>query len=462
MLKQVTEFVKKHDLINKGSKVVVGVSGGPDSMALLHFLWVNKARWNLEIVVAHVDHMFRGKQSEEDLQYVRDYCEDRGIQFEGTQVDVKSYQEQHKVSAQIAARECRYQFFKEVMERQNATLLALGHHGDDQIETVLMRLTRGSTGISYAGIQVKRSFSCGYIIRPFLCVGKDQIEEYCEIQGIYPRIDPSNKKATYTRNRFRNKLLPFLKEENPNVHMKFQQFSETISEDQKLLQELTEQKMNTVIKRKEDKEVEINIDLFRSMPKPLQRRGIQLILNYLYQDIQLDLTYIHIEDVIGLIEGPHPSGMLSFPKELKVVRSYDNCCFTFNEAREQSYMKEIDVTKPNIMSLISGDEIIIEFWTHYPEGLTGNDIFIIDSDNIELPLFVRTRKNGDKMSIKGMNGSKKVKDIFIDLKVPRSKRELWPIVEDAAGTILWLPGLSKSTFEANVKTKKQYIVLRRS
>ena len=278
-------LIKKNHLLEKGSTIVVGVSGGPDSLALIHLLNKFKDKWELKLVVAHVDHMFRGEQSKEEMLFVLDYCKELNIMCEAKQIDVTAYAAQHQLSSQVASRECRYAFFKEVLDKHQSRYLALGHHGDDQVETILMRMVRGSTGEALAGIQIKRKFHNGYIIRPLLANTKEQILSYCDENHLVPRFDPSNDKTDYTRNRFRKYMLPFLKEENPLVHERFQHFSETFLEDETYLQVLTQQQMNTVLKRKEKSVVEIDINLFLNLPLPLQRRGIQLILNYLYENI---------------------------------------------------------------------------------------------------------------------------------------------------------------------------------
>ena len=183
------------------------------------------------------------------------------------------------------------------MEKDNIPNLALGHHGDDQIETILMRLTRGSELKAAAGIQVKRPFATGTIIRPFLCVTKAEIEDYIQRNNLKPVYDHTNQLDIYTRNRFRNHILPFLKSENKNVHIHFQQFSEQMLEDEKFLMDLAKETYNKVV-NKECKMVTylLNLIEFKKAPFPLQRRCIQLILNYLYKGkLPKDLTSIHID-----------------------------------------------------------------------------------------------------------------------------------------------------------------------
>lgn len=457
MIEKVNRFIEKHELILKDSTIIVGVSGGPDSLALLHYLLHHQKEST--IIAAHVDHMFRGKESEEDLLYVKGFCDRYQIPFESIQFDVTSYKKQHGLSSQVAAREVRYQFFDKVMKKHQADYLALGHHGDDQIETILMRLVRGSKGIGYAGMQIQRPFSCGRIIRPFLAVTKAEIEAYCKEYNLMPRLDPSNEKDDYTRNRFRHYVLPFLKQENPAVHAHFLQFNQHLTEDNQVLDELTIEKMNTVMKRNERNEIEIEIPSFLTMPKSLQRRGIQLILNYLYRELPPTLSAVHIDNLLTFLASDHPSGELHFPSGLRIVKSYDSCTYTYTDYKVKSSPYCVRIDTPGLYKLEDGSELKSEVWESYPVDVVGNDCFIIDPTIIHLPIYVRTRKPGDKMTLKGMNGSKKVKDIFIDGKIPLHCRDLWPIVQDDHGEILWLPGLKKSAYEATCKTRSHYIVL---
>jgi tRNA(Ile)-lysidine synthase len=372
---------------------------------------------------------------------------------------VTSYKREKGVSSQVAAREVRYHFFDEMMRKHKGDALVLGHHGDDQLETILMRLVRGSKGLGYAGMLPKRSFSCGVIIRPFLPVTKSEIEEYCKQFKLNPRRDPSNEKDDYTRNRFRHHVLPFLKQENPAVHERFLQFSQYMIEDNQVLDELTTEKMNKVMKRKEDNQVEIEIPAFLSMPKSLQRRGIQLILNYLYKNLPPSLSAVHIDNLFTFLANQHPSGELHFPSGLRIVKSYDSCTYTYTGRKGKPSPYRFQIDTPGLHKLENGSEVKSQVWKSYPEQMAGKHCFVIDPDVIQMPLYIRTRKNGDKMTLKGMNGTKKVKDIFIDQKIPLHERDTWPIVEDARGEILWLPGLKKSVFEADCKTKSHYIVL---
>ncbi len=211
---KLVSFIDRHQLIHNDATILVGVSGGADSLLLLRCLLGLQSLWHLKIVAVSVDHGLRGHESESDVKYVESICQQWGVPFIEKKVDVKKHKKLYKEGTQLAARTLRYQVFEETMNEVDADLLALAHHGDDQIETVLMRLVRHSNPSLLKGIPVKRSFANGTIIRPFLCLSKNEIYHYCQEYQIVPREDPSNQSTEYTRNYFRLKILPLLKQHN--------------------------------------------------------------------------------------------------------------------------------------------------------------------------------------------------------------------------------------------------------
>ncbi len=454
VINQLKEFIKQNNII-RNSVIVIGVSGGPDSMALAHSFLSIRKEYEFSIIIAHVDHMFRGQESLDDLEYVKNWCLQNNVQYEGKSINVNQYIEETGLSSQLAARECRYRFFDEVMNKYEANYLALGHHGEDQVETILMRLVRGSSQVGYAGIREKRSFSTGEIIRPFLDLRKQALTTYCHEQTIIPRKDPSNDKDVYTRNRFRHHILPFIFEENPTAHKRFQQFSRQQLEDDLYLMELTEDAMNTVIKNKEKQAVTIDVKQFLNVPISLQRRCIQLILDYVYLSIPKGLTQGHLNSILTLLRNEKSTWEQHLPGGLFVTRSYNECLFTFEQMNVKDYT--ISINEPGEYELPNGFSIKVELNNQCFEQK--NDTFICSIKDVSFPLIVRNRKNGDRMSLKGMNGSKKLKDIFIDEKMKQSLRDEWPIITDSQNNILWVPFVKKSAFERNFSTDESLIAI---
>jgi tRNA(Ile)-lysidine synthase len=457
-LQSAHHFIKRHQLIKKNTTIVVGVSGGPDSMALLHFLWKNKGQWNVTLVAAHVDHMLRGEQSYDDYKAVASYCESHNIPFEGSRVDVRTYKEQRGVSTQVAARDARYKFFASVMKKYNANYLALGHHGDDQVETVIMNQVRGSVGFGQAGIPYSRPFETGIIIRPFLSITKEQIEQYCKEEKIIPRYDPSNNSEDYTRNRFRKKLLPFLKDENPNVHLRIQQQSELTIEDEQWLIAQAKEKLAHCIEEKNSEEVILSIEKYKHVPFPLQRRMIHLILKYLYGHNCQDLSFVHIQQVYQLLNSAHPSGELFLPNGLYIFRSYSFCTFSIHMMNKEDSFYEKTLQIPGHVNTPLGS-IYASIVEELPPSTNGKNVFICDYAAITYPIVVRTRLPGDRMSIKGSKGTKKLKAIFIDQKISKHNRDLWPVVVDNESNVLWLPNLKLSNYANVSRNAEKYVIL---
>lgn len=455
--KKVLEFIDKYHLLPKDSKLLVGVSGGPDSLVLLHFLKELQANSEFELIVAHVDHMFRGEESYRDYLFVEQTCEQWGIVFEGCRIDVPAYIKQTGESTQLAARKLRFAFFEEMMKKHACTTLVLGHHGDDQVETMMMRVTRGASGTARAGIPAKRTFGQGEIIRPFLVVTKGEINAYAAKHQLEPRLDPSNEKNDYVRNRFRHQVLPFLKQENPLVHEHFQRFSEEIYEDEAFFQDIVSRQMDSIWLEQTKEYAVIDLDSLLAMAKPLQRRMIQLILNYLYLERPTSLSALHIDQLFALFLNPQPSAEVHLPDGLIAEKSYHTCIFRFFTYNSQEYSCLLQI--PGQTILPNGSAITVQSIEGVIPLIGGNDVFVLPTSMVSLPLTVRSRKEGDRIRLKGLGGSKKLKEIFINEKIPMVKRNSWPVVVDQMGQIIWLPGLKKSYIESLVMNEKSFLYL---
>ncbi|MBM7601282.1 tRNA(Ile)-lysidine synthase [Virgibacillus halotolerans] len=442
MKQEVTAFINRHHLLEKNATVLVGVSGGPDSMALLHLLHSMREEWNLKLIAVMVDHQLRGEESQADLDYVRDICAKWDIVFVGTSIDVPAYKRQHQMGTQLAAREVRYQFFAEQMEYFQADYLALGHHGDDQVETMLMSFVRTADSSGFSGIPSKRRFASGAIIRPLLSVTKTITEAYCEKYGIIPRIDPSNHETVYTRNYFRKHVIPLLKEKNQKIHTTVQYLSESLQSDEDFLQTEANKVLEDIVDLDiENKTASLKINQYKSHPLALQRRVFHLILKYLYDELPKDLSYVHEAHLFTLIGSEKSNARMDFPSQLKVEKSYGNLSFYFlHQHPLHSPFHEV-LSIPGELELPDGSSIKASLTdVAYREE---KHIYCCDVEQVALPLHIRTRKPGDRMRWKGLNGSKKLKDIFIDEKIPLRERNKWPIMVDNNNEILWLIGIKK-------------------
>ena len=413
----------------KSEYVVAAISGGPDSMFLLEVL----KKYNFKIVVCHVHHNHRVESDEEALM-VEEYCKRNNMIFEFMKIE--SYT--NDTFTEVEAREKRYKFFDEIVKKYNSDILFTAHHGDDLIETILMRLTRGSSLKGYAGFE-PISIREGYkIARPLIFLTKSEIKNYLDENGIKYAVDMSNECNDYTRNRYRNKILPLLKEESENVHLKFVDYNKKI-----LL-------ADSYLKKMSDKYISDKIDIneFNKLDDIIK---IYVVEGYLKKIYGSDITEIgnsHIYTIIDLIKN-EKNCSIDLPLNKKGILEYN--IFRVEESKEK---KKYDIEFTDYVEIPSG-KIAIDNETK----LTNNFVTHLNSSEIKFPLHVRTRKDGDSMKVLNMNGTKKVNDILIDCKVPNSKRDEIPIVTDNNGEIIWIPGIKKSHFD-RLKSGKYDIIFK--
>lgn len=434
------EYLLNEIGLKYGDSVVVGVSGGPDSMALLHLLLRIKKALDIEIVCGHVNHNSGRKGQYDDQELVKKYCKQHSIVFESMIIEEYGDDNFHN-----EARSIRYHYFNKLIKNYNAKYLFTAHHGDDLIETILMRIVRGSTLRGYSGFSKNIQMGEYQIIRPLIEISKSEILEYNKKHKIKYAIDSSNEKDVYTRNRFRKYIVPKLKDEDKNVHLKFRKFSEILLEYNNYVEKQVKEIMNEVCPN-----YIINIEKYLNLDKIIQMKIIYTILEYIYQDDLMLITDHHADLIYSLINSTKANSFIYLPNNIKFVKSYNNLTFEIKETKKDDY--EIDIIK--YLNLPNGKniEVIKE------SKQTDNNIIYLSSEDLKLPLRVRNRKNGDKMYVKGMLGKKKINDIFIDSKIPLKERELWPIVVDSENTVVWLPGLKKSKFDKQNLNKYDIIL----
>ena len=434
--------IQNHFSFRNNDRIVIGCSTGPDSMALLDMLLKIREKYNLFIIVAHVNHNVR-KESYEEAEFIKKYCEEHNLICESMVIEDYGDDNFHN-----EARNIRYNFFENLVHKYDANYLMTAHHGDDLVETILMRMVRGSNLSGYSGFKSVVNVDGYYIVRPLIYYTKAELEEYDEENNVKYYIDSSNSKDKYTRNRYRKYVLPFLKEEEKDVHLKFLKFSNTLLEAEKFIDKARERAINRVIE--DDK---ILIDKFLLEDSYIQREILYYLLSEFYQDDLILLSDRHINLMLDLIKGNKSNSYINLPNDVIARRSY-NYFEIIKEIEEiANYEIEFDeiVMLPNNKKIEKINDTIDN----------SNNICRLNSSEISLPLIVRTRKIGDRISVKGLNGTKKVKDIFIDKKVSLLERDNWPIVVDSTGKVVWIPGIKKSRFDKK-KTESYDIILKYS
>jgi len=423
--------------LSKGDVIVLGCSSGPDSMALFDALLKVRDSLSLSIICAHVNHNVR-KQSAKEQAFLENYCIKRNVVFETMTIDKYGDDNFHN-----EARNIRYHFFSEVVKKYNANYLMTAHHADDLMETILMRIVRGSTLKGYSGFQ-KEVLKDNYkIIRPLIGFTKNDLLDYNKINKIPYFVDASNNKTKYTRNRYRKYVLPFLKNEDKNVHEHFLKFSELLSDYHDFVSMETYKSLKKVYQSNK-----VNLSKFSALDLFLQDKVIYSILEEIYQDDLMLVSDKHVRLLKDLFNSRKSQSSLYLPNDIIVKKEYNEVTIIKNNQDIDKY--EIELI--DYIHLPDGKNLEI-----VKEELTnGNDVCRLDSSKILLPLSVRTRKIGDKMNLR--NGHKKINDIFIDSKIPSSKRDLWPVVVDAEGEIIWIPGVKKSKKVAKINEKYDIII----
>ena len=427
---------------NMNDTIVVGCSTGPDSMALVDMLLKIRDKYNLNIIIAHVNHNVR-KESYDEAVFLKKYCFENKLIFESMVIEEYGDDNFHN-----EARNIRYSFFDNIVHKYEAKYLMTAHHGDDLMETILMRMVRGSNLNGYSGFKSIVDMDDYKIVRPLIVYTKKELEEYDKLNNVQYFVDSSNSKDTYTRNRYRKYVLPFLKEEDKDVHLKFLKFSKTLEEASSFIDDVTEKAIRRVVDNNK-----IIIDKFLSEDIFIQKEILYNFLSEFYQDDLILVCDRHIDLILNLIKSKKANAFVNLPNDVIARKDYN-----YFELK-----KEIDV--------ISGYEIEFNDFVMLPNNHTikridytddnSNNICRLNSADICLPLIIRSRRIGDKIYVKGLNGSKKVKDIFIDKKISINERDSWPIVLDSKGNVVWIPGIKKSKFDKK-KTDSYDIILKYS
>lgn len=436
--KKVQHYIEEKQLIKAGDRLLIACSGGVDSMALLHFFLHFQKRYPVDLYVAHVDHMLRGKVSYEDRLFVERFCKERNLPIFATSIPIPEILEKEGGNSQAICRRERYAFFEKIMNQHQINKLVTAHHADDQLETMLMSLTKSGSVNGFKGISPKRPFKAGTIIRPFLTVTKEEIRKYLEEQGGVYREDASNLKDDYTRNRFRHHIIPLLKKENHMVSIHAAQLAQHLQQDDEYLNELAESRFSSVVEKKGDRYV-MHIERLQKEPIALQRRIILILLNYLYCHSD-EKNYAVYRQILELCKSQDGNATIYLPDQYIANRSYSVVTFfKFQPSKEDGNAQPLEIGQWNVFNgfrLYIGklaDEILIQ--------QNGVSVFYFNSDAIRFPLKVRKRKEGDRILLKGMKQPKRLSRLFIDEKIPLIERDDWPILVDATDDILAVLGI---------------------
>jgi len=472
VLREVRSFVLREKLIEPGDRIVVAVSGGPDSVALLHVLKELSREMDLSLVAAHVNHGLRGEESDREEEGVRSLADSWGIPFVRHSPDVAAFAREAGVGLQEAARIKRYEWLEAVARERGCDRIAVGHHADDQAETVLMRILRGTGADGLSGIPARRTLNGRVeLIRPLMRIHKKELLDHCASHGLPYFIDSSNLDRKYFRNRIRLEVLPYLERLNPNLAEGLLRLADIVGAEGDFAEGEARRLFGECV-ASDRGGYSLDRQTFLRLHLALQRRLIKLILSYLLPHEE-SIDFDKVETVRLKICGELPSTMsLDLGDGVSLVREYDLIRFVFRRPdRLPPFAAVLEGERGRLE--LPGLEAALE-WRVLDSGEAAGGLppwhaegrhaergaepgfgggegaceAFFDLDRIRGPLTVRSRRPGDRISWPGLNGTKKVKDLFIDLKIPPSRRERIPLLVDAGGNVLWIPGVRRSAIGA--------------
>ncbi|MCI9595949.1 MAG: tRNA lysidine(34) synthetase TilS [Firmicutes bacterium] len=427
--KKIKKTIYQHQLVQRGDHVIIGLSGGPDSVCLFHVLKHLRQELDIALYAVHVNHRFRPGAAEEDQAYVEALCQESGIACVPFVYDCEAIAKELGVSSEEAGRKARYASFRKVAHslEQNGVdpkniKIAVAQNAEDQAETVLLRLLRGSGPDGLAGIAYSRKEEGYQVIRPLLDVRRAEIEAYCQAENLKPRMDHTNSQPIYTRNKIRLQLLPYLRETfNPNINDALIRLSKIAAEDKAYLWQAAEEEYQRLLRP----DGQLDLEGVRRLKRPIRRRVMMKALEV--AGLSQDITASHLEAADSLIEGKTDSASLDFPKNYAMRIQYGSLRFYKKEADSKRRLPGARL-RVQIIELENRDQA-------YPENAAVFDYDKICQCHETREIHLRGRQAGDYLSLK--NGRKKLQDFFVDQKIPKQERD--GILLAAIGSeVLWV------------------------
>lgn len=435
MEQRIVAFVEQHHMLKRKDKVVVGVSGGADSVCLFFVLQRLKEIYDLSLHIVHVNHQLRGKAADQDQAFVEKLGECYGVPVTVVSKDVESYAKENGLTEEEAGRKIRYEAFYQSFYKEQATKIAVAHNMNDNAETMLFHLARGTGMKGLCGVPPVRD----QIIRPLLCVTRPEIEEYLKSIHQAYCIDATNLLDAYSRNRIRNQILPLLEQKlNAGAIRHMSEASSLLLEAQQFIEECTNKVFGQIV-HKENGQYLVKIDALQKEAPIIQR---ELIRNVLFEvcGSRKDLENQHVEQLLNLLSMENGK-QISLPYGMIGIRQYEYIKIGIPSHEDNSY--EISIEKSGIYPVPGTDSsLCIEIDAALPNlsEIPKNDYTKwFDYDKISQSISLRTRRTGDYFQVNQEGGTKKIKDYFIDTKIPRSQRDVLPLLADG-GHIIWILG----------------------
>ena len=461
LVQSVKRTIDRFGMLEGGETVLVSVSGGPDSLALLYVLRELSTDYDIELHIFHLNHLMRGKAAEADAVFVEETAKKLGVPVTVMIADVPAYIAENDVSPEDGARRVRRALIAQIAGEVGADKIALGHTADDRVETYLMRIIRG-TGLD--GLKSIQPVT-GDIIRPLIAATRAEIMAYCAAGNLRPREDETNADTSILRNKIRHELIPLLAGNyNPAFRDEALREIAAIEGDLETIEEVAKQAWEEAAQEETEAEVRFDREVFRALRPGIQRRLIRLAAEKLAGTPQL-LTFSHVEDIIDKVVFGASGAALDLPLGLSVSREYDTILIRRRSAEGLPAAKTVDFTPRALCvpGLTRLDELDVTIDARFGapdevDAKAGEGVAFLDADLIEGNIQVRPVKSGDKFRPLGLKGTKKLSDLLIDEKVTRELRRRTPIVE-TEGKIVWVAGIRiDDRYKVTERTKKTLIL----
>ncbi len=441
VVRTVRETIGKHRLISPRDTVLAAVSGGPDSVCMLHVLLSLREELGFEVKIAHLDHRFRGDESRGDAEFVSELASRLGVPSICEEENVPEFLLSHAMSKQDAARMIRYRFLIRVSKLEYCQRIATGHNADDQAETVLMRILRGAGPDGLRGIPPKR----GEIIRPLLEVWRDEVEAYLARHDLQYRVDSTNLEPVYLRNRVRSELLPTLSKYNPGISRALVNLGTIMSDVSSHFEILTDRALTEIVKSARVGQFALDLGKLSGYDKALRRYVFRRVFESLRPDLS-SLPFHHVENLMNLVRRGNVGTAVELPDGAQARLEHGVLVISHGAGPRAIPRRELSVpgfTTFDHARLRIASELVPRHELPARLDAAGNDVAYFDWDVLEPPLLVRGRREGDRFRPFGMDGTKSLKELMIDSKIAASFREAVPLVCDQQG-ILWVVGVRRS------------------
>ncbi len=439
LITRTKNYIEDNSLITPGERVLIACSGGADSVALLEVLKLLAHSLKYEIAVCHVNHNIRGTEAKDDALWIGNFCRIRGIDFCIKEINVPNFAKENKLSLEEAARILRYKVLNEVAREKNCSAIAVAHNKEDNAQTVIMNILRGSLLDGLTGIKAKNN----NIIRPFLFAEREIIEDFCKQNKIAYRVDSTNQDKKYLRNKVRMELMPVLQKYNPQIVHSLCNMADMLSKDATFLKGLAQESFLNLAQRKNG-DIIFPLEKLGKISSSLLSRIILLTMKTLAtQDERAYFSSKHVADVLKLICNGNLNTQIVLPNKLYVKKDYSNLIFSKHQFKkdEKVVFGEYKLSIPGKVVLPNKKIIRASIFRGAKPKVRQHSIAVFPIEIAQEFLIVRTRLAGDVFCPSGMGGKhKKLKEFFIDSKIPFDKRDDIPLVLDKEG-ILWICGV---------------------